>query len=196
MTTPWRGVTLVELLVAISIAGILLTAAMPAMHDLVRASRLDASARQLHGHIQLARTAAVQFRRISTLCPRDGRADAGGARCGTDWGRGYMVFIDADGDAVRDLPGDTLLADVPASPGVHVNWRAFRRREALQFRADGATQLSNGTFTLCTVDAGVTADDAEDGDAVPTATRVVRLVINVGGRTRTERRGDPEALCD
>lgn len=183
MATRCHGVTLVELLVAISIAGILLTAAMPAMHELVRTSRLDMSTRQLHGHIQLARTAAVQFRQVATLCPRDGRTGSTGTSCGRDWTRGYVVFLDADGDAVRDAPGDTLLADVPASPGVQVSWRGFRRRDALQFRADGATHLSNGTFTLCPT--GIAA-----------ARNVVRLVINVGGRTRTDRRGDPAALCD
>jgi type IV fimbrial biogenesis protein FimT len=196
MTTPWRGVTLVELLVAICIAGILLTAALPEVHGLVRSSRLDAAARQLHSHIQLTRTSAVQFRRIATLCPRDGHATASGARCGTDWTRGYVVFVDEDGDAIRDLPGDTLLADVPASPGVRISWRAFRRRDALQFRADGATQLSNGTFTLCPADAATARGSAGTGEALAHATRVVRLVINVGGRTRSDRRGDASALCD
>ncbi len=183
MATRWHGVTLVELLVTISIAGVLLTAAVPAMHELVRSSRLDMSTRQLHGHIQLARTAAVQFRQVATICPREGPAGTTGTGCGRDWMRGYVVFVDSDGDAVRDAPGDTLLAEVPASPGVHISWRGFRRREALQFRADGATHLSNGTFTLCPT--GIAA-----------ASDVVRLVINVGGRTRTDRRGDPAALCD
>lgn len=191
-----QGLTIVELLVAISVAGVLLAAALPAMHGLVRTSRLDASARELHSHIQLTRTAAVQFRQVVTLCPREGRASSTGTRCGSDWTRGYVVFVDADGDAVRDLPGDTLLAEAPADAGVHIRWRAFRRRAALQFRADGATHLSNGTFTLCPADRGGKAGDSTDIGAGATATRVVRLVVNVGGRTRTDRRGDPAALCD
>ena len=195
MATRTHGLTIVELLVAISIAGILLAAALPAMHELVNSSRLDATARELHSHIQLTRTAAVHFRQVVTMCPREDRAGTTGTRCGSDWTRGYVVFVDADGDAVRDDPGDALLAEVPTSTDVRIRWRAFRRRDALQFRADGATHLSNGTFTLCPAARGATSEDSTDG-ADTTATRVVRLVINVGGRTRTDRRGDPAALCD
>lgn len=193
MANHWRGITLVELLVATSVAGILVTAALPAAHELVLASRLDTSMRQLHNHIQLTRTAAVQFRRFATLCPRGGRHDASGQRCGTDWDQGYVVFVDRDGDGTRDVPDDTLLAEAPASIGVHTTWRSFRRRDALQFRADGATHLANGTFTLCHAGSGdLVGEHAEPGADV----RVVRLVVNVGGRTRTDRRGDPAALCD
>lgn len=193
MATRSRGVTLVEILVATSIAGILMTAALPAAHELVFASRLDTSTRQLHNHIQLTRTAAVQFRRFATLCPRGGRIDATGQRCGNDWNQGYVVFVDRDGDGTRDVPDDALLAEAPARAGVHTTWRSFRRRDALMFRADGATHLSNGTFTLCPAGVGNAADEHAGGGA---DAGVVRLVINIGGRTRTDRRGDPAALCD
>ncbi len=184
-----RGLSIVELLVAITIAAILLGAAVPSMRMLVAESQLDATMRRLHASIQLTRTAAVQFRRIATLCPQGGRLDAARRHCGADWSAGYHVFVDRNGDAMLDTDIDTLLLVEPPDDAVRLSWRAFRRRAALQFRADGATHLSNGTFTLCSARVASDSLDHVHGG-------VRRLVINVGGRTRTERNGEHAALCD
>lgn len=183
MALRTSGLTLVELIVAMAVAAVLVTAALPSMHQLLATSALDAATRRLFAHIQLARTSAVQMRSIATLCPLDARAGSGTraeTRCGDDWRNGYGVFIDRDGDTVLD-EGDSVVAIEDAPKGVQVGWRAFRRRNALQFRPDGATHLSNGTFTLCAA-------------THPPVAR--RLVVNVGGRVRTERHEHAESICD
>lgn len=54
-----RGVSLLELLVVMSIIGILVKVAMPSMETFVADQRLVGAAEQLYGHLQQARTEAV-----------------------------------------------------------------------------------------------------------------------------------------
>jgi type IV fimbrial biogenesis protein FimT len=169
-----RGLTLIELLVALSLAGILLSLAAPSFRDLLAAQRASAASNAIIGAVRLARAAAISHRRTVVLCPADGD------RCGghADWPAGAWIFGDGNGNGERD-DGEPLYGALPAfERGASLRWRSFRNRSHLRFLPTGLTAWQNGHFHYCPA----SADE-----------RFARMIIlNAAGRTRVapDRDGD------
>lgn len=90
------GFTLVELAVALTVIGILLTVAVPAMHNtLLDARRARALNAVLHS-LSAARAESIRSSAEAVLCPTDGSDRCMGST--DDWSRGWMVFVNGDGD--------------------------------------------------------------------------------------------------
>jgi|OpeIllAssembly_1097287.scaffolds.fasta_scaffold58881_2 type IV fimbrial biogenesis protein FimT len=94
--TP-RGFTLIELMVAIMVLGILLGVAVPSFRDAALSSRLTAYANDLVASAQIARSEAIKRNAPVTLC-----ASADGAVCEEDggWEVGWIVLT-ADGAVLQ-----------------------------------------------------------------------------------------------
>jgi type IV fimbrial biogenesis protein FimT len=107
-----RGFSMIELLAVLAIAAILVAAGAPNLRDLIRMQQLKTASGDLFAAIGLARAQALARGEIVTVLPKG----AGGA----DWGRGWTVFLDRDGDR-QPGPGDTVLAEHgPLAQGVAV----------------------------------------------------------------------------
>jgi type IV fimbrial biogenesis protein FimT len=89
-----RAFSLVEALVVLALAGILAGIAAPGLRQVLQAARLRAAVNDLCSAIDLTRSQAIARGRIVTLAP----LPPGGA----DWRRGWVVFIDANGNARPD----------------------------------------------------------------------------------------------
>ena len=168
---PARGFTLVELVVALAVAAVLVGLAVPSFRDLVAAQRRDAALGALAGDLRFARSEAIKRAARVGVCAR---AEAGATGCGTDWSRGWTVWIDggptpgtiepAAGEAelrVRGPVAEGLALDVRArtASGMQAP-TAFR---AVRFGPRGTSSWrGGGTFRLCARDgaAGEAADDA------------------------------------
>jgi type IV fimbrial biogenesis protein FimT len=108
------GFSLIELLAVLAIASILLAAGAPGLRQLIQAQQLKAASGDLFAAIGLARAQALARGEIVTVLPKG----AGGA----DWGRGWTVFLDRDGDR-QPGPGDTVLAEHgPLAQGMAVGF--------------------------------------------------------------------------
>jgi type IV fimbrial biogenesis protein FimT len=108
------GFSLIELLAVLAIASILLAAGAPGLRQLIQAQQLKAASGDLFAAIGLARAQALARGEIVTVLPKG----AGGA----DWGRGWTVFLDRDGDR-QPSPGDTVLAEHgPLAQGMAVGF--------------------------------------------------------------------------
>ena len=102
-----QGFSLTELLVVSAIAAILLGVAAPNLGALLRAQQLRTATNDLFGAINLARAQAIARNESVRLMPRDA--------AGSDWTRGWTVFVDRDGDGLPGA-GEDILAVHEALP--------------------------------------------------------------------------------
>jgi type IV fimbrial biogenesis protein FimT len=171
--------------VVLAVAAILVTVGIPALQELVRNGRLVTAANDLIADISLARSEAVKRRGQVVVCAT---ADPGATApvCGNaqDWGRGHVVFVDADGDG-KAAPADVLR--VAGGPGVGIALRA--NSGLLRFRPDGS--LIPGPEVLCGGGTGALFAPVCLGLCDSRGTSAGRQVlVSAVGRAEV-RRGDP-----
>jgi|GEM_PF-405694 len=108
--------TLLELLVALAVLGILTAIAAPSFADAVAESRLKGIERTLAATLRGARSEADVRRSRVVVCAR-----ATDATCGDDWTEGWLVFADGRGGGALDLgPDETVLHVQPPLVGGQV----------------------------------------------------------------------------
>ncbi|MDH3841979.1 MAG: hypothetical protein C0629_04510 [Chromatiales bacterium] len=121
------GITLLELLVAIFIAGIVLGLGIPSMVEFQRNARITTVANDMIAAISVARAEAVKRRAPVTLCPTDDPAAAAPA-CVVGANAGWIVFADdndGNGDGLPDGngtidAGEDIIRVQPFPNGVNV----------------------------------------------------------------------------
>lgn len=106
------GLTLVELLVAISILAILVSLAVPNMSDSAQRSAIKAEHRNYLGGLHYARNEAITRNKLISICPSVNSVNCDGTS--NDWSFGFIVFIDNGagtnyGNGVLDSDEELLL---------------------------------------------------------------------------------------
>ena len=140
-----RAFTVIELLVALAVAGVLFTLAVPAFQDLLARHHAASRVNAVSGILRFARQTAITDRRWITLCPARGDA----CIAANAWHDGIMVFEDDDRDGSRQSD-ERIVAWLSAmDEGETLEWRSFRRKRYLQFRPRGYTNWQNGSFHYC-----------------------------------------------
>lgn len=99
------GFTSIELMIALSVLGILVAAGLPSMTNFVRGHRVKAVVSDLYASLIFARSEAVKRNQRVALC-----ASSDGASCANspNWARGWVVFVDPDGDGHVGAEADIL----------------------------------------------------------------------------------------
>lgn len=148
----FSGLTLVELLVGVAVAGILLLVAVPAFTDMLRTSRLNSQTHLFVAAVNYARTAAIERQRDVLICARDGNV----CKPGRNWGTGWLVFVDHNRNRTAE-DDEIIRLFEPLASGytLTVNYPAYR----LMFLSNGDVLRVNGawpmmSFRLCSPDAG------------------------------------------
>lgn len=111
------GVTLYELLITVLIIGVVLTIGVPNMVEFRQNSRMTSSANDLLAAFQLARSESARAKTNITICASSNAMGANPSCSGT-LDQGYIVFVDEDGDIVRDAGEGVLRSHDAAEPGV------------------------------------------------------------------------------
>ena len=112
------GFTLYELLITVTIVGIILSFGIPNMLQFNQNGRMTSSANDMHSAFHLARSESSRAKTNITVCA-SANALAAGANCGGAWNQGFIVFVDDDGDINRSGVTETVLrAHGPIADGV------------------------------------------------------------------------------
>lgn len=142
-----RGFTLIELMVAIALTGLLLSMAVPALDQFTTSARQTSAINEFVSSMHMARSTAVTTNFRTTIC-----TSSNGTSCeAASWDDGWIVFTDRDSDQVVDAD-DTILAAVEGVDGLSIQSGEFG--QFLMFRPNGrATTASangnSGQFTVC-----------------------------------------------
>ena len=141
-----NGFTLIEMLVAVLILGVLLLVAAPGFSDLISNNRMVSEVYVLRATLSHARSEALARRAPVVVCPTtDGLACADS----NDWSTGYMTFVDTDNNSVAnsaDVDEDIIQWEARQSP-VAIGFDNASKR--VRFGGQGAALGFEGTFTFC-----------------------------------------------
>jgi prepilin-type N-terminal cleavage/methylation domain-containing protein len=167
----WRkGFSLVELMVALVVLGILASRAVPAFRNLVEDLRLHGAATGFERVIRHARREAVSRRSTARICPS---ADGDACQPGAHWEDGWISYLDILGGPDRDA-GDPLL-------------RVFGPRRHLRVHFNGGSRISINS--LGRISRNGSMDFCGSGNRHPG----LRLVMVHSGRLRLT---SPSPRCD
>lgn len=141
-----RGLTLIELMICLAIAGVLLALAGPGMQQLINVGRIDGAANTLASAMALARAESVRNNRRVVLCrSTDGSACDGSA---STW-PGWILFVDSNGNGTRDGTETVIKSGTFDGPLVVKSSAAITALgERISFRADGMARAADSTTLL------------------------------------------------
>ncbi len=126
-----RGFTLVELMITLTIAGILLMIGVPAMDRLIRSNRLTTEANQFISALHGARAEAARLRGPVTLRPLGAGGALGGAAPDAGWDSAGGYAIVAEPRPFQDLNRDGDFLDPgemsPVNPAILRSFPALSR---------------------------------------------------------------------
>lgn len=145
MQRTQSGMTIIEVLVALAVVGVMLSVAVPSLSSYAESSQVSSDTSSLFNSLQLARSqSATRNSRIS-LCKIDPAAPTVCAN-GESWASGWIVFEDTDQDDVRDAGEQIFSTSMGMRPSSVVTTADFAT--VISFLPSGGV-ASNGTLTIC-----------------------------------------------
>lgn len=162
--------TLIELLISVSIVGVLATSVAPGMQDMLIKNSITAQMNELSGVAQYARSHAIDQQIDTILCP-----SSDFATCSNNWQQGKIVFVDSNADGIRNDNEELLVAKNAVSEPAVVTGPV----NALLFLANGATSTP-ATIVFCS--------------AAGDSTQARALLISLQGRVKTSVDSDNNGI--
>jgi type IV fimbrial biogenesis protein FimT len=159
------GFTVLELMIAVSVACILILTGMPSFQAFSQRQSMKAAIGHLHNDLLVARSEAVARGLFGVACPGD---PVGGCSGAYDWSDGWIVFADRNGDQ-QFQSTESLIRHGQALEGLRIMGSSGRRQ--VRFFPNGSAPGSNGSIHFC-------------GTAGPPEAR--KLVISNLGRIRRD----------
>ena len=166
-----KGLTLLELLVALSVASILLSVGVPSFRAVIMDNRMVRDSNQFVASVNLARSAAVRYQRNATICvSANFNAALPTCTASTDWSQGWIVWVDKDRDGATDAD-EILSVQAPLNANESFSSAAVT---SFSYDARGFGTSAADDLTLCDDRTGETG-------------RLIR--VNNVGRTNVSRQG-------
>ena len=145
--TPFVGIhgfTLIELIVTITIAGILIAIATPYLGSFISSTRLTTQTNELLTDLNTARSEAVKRAAYVGVC-----ASTSGSSCtsGGSFLNGWIVFLDADNSGTWTAPSDSVMKVHGALDGGNTT---VSGSSTVIFNSSGSLESSSTvTYTFC-----------------------------------------------
>lgn len=138
------GFTLIELIVTLTIAGILFALAGPAMQSFVQNQRLSSYANEIIADLNYARSEAIKRGGNVSICRQGGTLTSPSCNSAAQWEAGWVVFVDTDADSTIDA-GETVLR-VHETLAQNVNLRVIGSvaLNSVSFANTGLTTMTTG----------------------------------------------------
>jgi len=176
VTQQSKGFTLFELMVTLTVTGILATLATPSFSSLINQSRTMEAERSLAGMLRYARNIAITRNTYVTVC-----AKSTDRSCGSNWNHGMIAFADTNNNKALD-PDEELIKTIHPLEHGRVQWKGFRKQ--VKFNHLGIADYYNGSFWYC----------PHDNDSRYAA----RIMLSKTGRTQVvkERNTKGELIYD
>jgi type IV fimbrial biogenesis protein FimT len=153
------GVTLVELLLTLAIAGIVAALGAPSFVHMLARHAMGAQAEQLQDALRLGRNEAMTRGGPVVLCRTDAPATSRCAGTGGSW-QTWLLFADVDRNGAFD-PGDALLRQrLEGSHRTSVDSRAA----SLRFESTGIARSDDGAAVSFVFETSAAASGATGGD--------------------------------
>lgn len=137
-----KGFTLIELLITITVASILLAAALPSFARIGAKTRTRTANNDLVEALHYARERAIQAGGDVLLCPS---SDAQHCSKSMRWDAGWLIATDRDRDNQPDGKPLRVRTHLPAK----VTMISSSGRRHVRYRADGAAPGSNLSIIVC-----------------------------------------------
>ena len=148
---PYKGFTLIELIITITILAILLTVAIPSFRALIINNRITTQANDFVSDISYARAEAVRRNTRVTVC-----YSTTGAACtpGATWTAGWIIFTDPAVYGVVNAGETILRVHGPLTTGATLvntgfDYFQFFPSGIVNGVAGGGVPGTAGYFTLC-----------------------------------------------
>lgn len=171
------GLTLVELMVTLAIAGLLLVGGLPSMMTMIDNSRGFDQANAYFTALSFARGQAVNLGTSVTVC---NLASGTTGSCTANWQNGVTVFVDANNNGTVDVGADQVLRRVPPIASGDTHKISFTNSRAT-FGPEGMAEGAAGSFFIC------------PSDNKEVARRII--VSNSGRTTVVTYQDDPGISC-
>jgi len=115
-----RGFSLLELMVTIGIASLVLAFGVPGFQGIIKNNRIVSVTNDLISNLHLARSEAVKNRTTAVICASDDPT-ADTPVCGDDFAKGWIAFLDRNGNGSVNANADPALDDtiLRVQPALH-----------------------------------------------------------------------------
>ncbi len=185
------GFSLYELLMTLLVIGVILALGVPNLQQFTRNSRITATANDLHSSFVLARSEATRIAPspappdnasvtiCSSLNPTDANPD-----CGGTFADGWIVFVDIDGDIVRDAGDVVLRSHPPVDATVNIS-----TNNGANYFSFARTGLGRGNIAGAgpALTSAAVCDDRGNGDGPGTDSTARAVVATQIGRATVIR---------
>ena len=141
-----EGVTLLELLTVILLAGLLTVLGGSGLAGALKRTRLRAAADQVMVSLNLLRNEAVKGNRTVSMC-----ASSDGRSCSGNWSAGWILFSDMNANRKLDpAGGDAVLRVFNGLAGGHT-FATTATISSLSYYSDGSSAAA-GSIRICPAD--------------------------------------------
>lgn len=144
MKSRENGITLIELVFALAIIGILFAIALPTVSNATEAVRASDARTSLVSSLIVVLDKATILGVQTVLCPS---GDGEHCDAGDDWSAGWIGFLDTHEN--RQRTADELVITRVAALAGKVRLHSTPGRTRIVFQPFGGNAGSNVTFTLC-----------------------------------------------